>query len=363
MSVPLFSGAYKGKKIDIADFDPLQRLAFNTAFPFFSGTDSPTAAQQRQIDSAVGRGIPITWQSRPDRRFAGDDSLPSGRYYTLIRKASGDDGKALVMELVAYHNPSLAGPIQLLDLGHENDAGLILGEEPEAVHAIALIFLDPGDRPAPFFKALRRAGLEGEHDQLRSRMNIPDHWLGLILLPYKIVELDLDKVVDLRYPECQDWFVSEFGTSTFEKFLAGNAGHQNITDFPHLLPALVNPVPGGGMFDSISQYVGHWLRTHDIDALAYPSARTDASVLIRDGQIEDHRGWNLVDYRGAPRPTIDVMLNLSVGPPPYLPPGVSIVLPPPTEPSLRGSFTVRGLQQWHVNQLNRPEASGILDLQ
>jgi hypothetical protein len=267
------------------------------------------------------------------------------------------------MELLAYHNPSSAGPIALLDLGHENDARLVLGEEPGAAHAIALIFLNPGDRPAPFTEALRKAGLEDEHEQLRSRMNMPDDWLGLILLPYKIVELDLDEVVDLRYPECQDWFVSEFGTSAFEKFLARDAGHQNITDFPHLIPALISPVPGGGMFDGISQYAGHWLRTHDIQALVYPSARTDASVLIRDGQIEDHRGWNLVDYRGAPPPTIDVMLNVSVGPPPSLPAGVSIILPPPAEPSLRGSFTVRGLQQWHVNRLDRPEASGVLDLQ
>jgi hypothetical protein len=267
------------------------------------------------------------------------------------------------MELAAYHNPSSAGPIALLDLGHENDARLVLGEEPEAAHGLALIFLDPGDRPSLFVEALRKAGLEGEHEQLRSRMNMPDDWLGLILLPYKVVELDLDNVVDLRYAECQDWFVSEFGTSAFEKFLAGDTGHRNVTDFPQLLPALLNPVSGGGMFDGISQYVGHWLRTHDINALVYPSARTDASVLIRDGQIEDHRGWNLVDYRDALRPAIDVMLNVSVGPPPSLPPGVSIVLPPSTEPSLRGSFTIRGLQQWHVDRLNRPEASGVLDLQ
>src|SRR5690349_19109793 len=94
--------------------------------------------------------------------------------------------------------------------------------------------------------------------------------------------------------------------------------------FLDLLPALLSPLTGGGVFENLSQLVGHWMRTHDVEALVYPSARTNAGVVVRQGEIVNHAGWNIVDYRHAPEPIINVMLNMSIGPPPPLPAGVSI---------------------------------------
>lgn len=120
-------------------------------------------------------------------------------------------------------------------------------------------------------------------------------------------------------------------------------------------------MPGGDIFKGISQYVGNWMRTHNVDGFVYPSARANAAVLVRDGQVEDHAGWNLVDYRGAPPPAISVMLNMSLGPPPPLPRGVSIMVPSPDEPGLQGTFAVRGLMEWHLERLGRPGANGVID--
>ena len=117
------------------------------------------------------------------------------------------------------------------------------------------------------------------------------------------------------------------------------------------------------MFEGISQYIGHWMRTRRVEAFVFPSARNDTTVLVVNGEIKGHKGWNLVDYRNAPPPAIDVMLNCTFfNSPRSLPEGVQIRTPSPDNKELRGTFAVEGLANWHLKMLNRPGANGVLDL-
>jgi hypothetical protein len=48
--------------------------------------------------------------------------------------------------------------------------------------------------------------------------------------------------------------------------------------------------------------MGRWFRQIGANALIYPSARTDVECILHNGKVTLSRGWNLVDYRGAPEP-------------------------------------------------------------
>jgi hypothetical protein len=66
------------KRISVAGLNSLQRTALEFACPGFG-------PEQR-------------------RRFAGDDSLPHGRYYTVLDHEGVFDGSTLINELLAYHD-------------------------------------------------------------------------------------------------------------------------------------------------------------------------------------------------------------------------------------------------------------------
>jgi hypothetical protein len=50
---------------------------------------------------------------------------------------------------------------------------------------------------------------------------------------------------------------------------------------------------------AVTHGVGSWMRTSHVNALIFPSARSDAMVAMREGELAGFRGWNLVDYRRA----------------------------------------------------------------
>jgi hypothetical protein len=45
-----------------------------------------------------------------------------------------------------------------------------------------------------------------------------------------------------------------------------------------------------------------------------------------------------------------------------LPEGIEIMVPSLERKELQGTFAVKGLANWHLQRLNRPNATGILDL-
>ena len=132
-------------------------------------------------------------------------------------------------------------------------------------------------------------------------------------------------------------------------------------NFYEMLPSLLFLEPGGSMFEGKSQYIGHWMRTHNVEALVYPSARNDTFINLINNEMKDHRGWNLVDYIDSPPPAIDIMLDVSFfGTQTSLPEGVQIILPPVDASELQGSFVVKGLAAWHLKRLKQEGATGVL---
>jgi hypothetical protein len=125
-----------------------------------------------------------------------------------------------------------------------------------------------------------------------------------------LVKLTFERLIDLRMPETRQWFVTEF---TRLKNVAPPvpvfplAGP--LDDFKDLLPTLLSQGLGGTA--GVTQAAGSWLRRLGAEALIFPSARADMSVSISDGELQDWYGWNLVDYRRAPPPTVGSFVNVS----------------------------------------------------
>ncbi len=120
------------------------------------------------------------------------------------------------------------------------------------------------------------------------------------LLPLLVRTETIDKVLDLRDGSVADCFAQEATA------LRNHVGEATIPVFPfrkplntfnEILPELLVQERGGGQFTRI---VGDWLRRIGVNALIFPSARSDCGVHIINGQMVDYIGWNLVDYRGAP---------------------------------------------------------------
>jgi hypothetical protein len=363
-NVPVISGNYVLKRINSDSLKPLQRLAFDLAFPGFRGLTEPTVSQRESMARSLQKGIPTTWQRLPARRYAGDNTLPPGRYYTLVRNRSGDDGNTLVMELLAYHDPSRAGAIAVADMGRTEVVERLMGSSGQTFHALLLNFLSWPDQRSPIWDVAEQNGLLPDVERLQQRgVSNPDETYVPIMTPYELSDVTFTRVVDLRFYESQVWLVKRFGGSELERHMKNDVEWTAFDHFHEMLPGLLWAEPGGAMFEGLSQYVGHWMRTHEIEAFVYPSARNDPSVLVVNGEIKDHKGWNLIDYREAPPLAIDIMLNMTFfNSPTTLPEGVRIKVPSPDNAELRGTFAVEGLATWHVQRLNRPGAAGVLDM-
>ena len=59
----------------------------------------------------------------------------------------------------------------------------------------------------------------------------------------------------------------------------------------------------------------------------------------------------------------DLMVNVTFfNSPTSLPDGVEVMAPSLDNEEMRGTFAVKGLAAWHLQRLNRPSATGVLDL-
>src|ERR1700716_2749646 len=99
--------------------------------------------------------------------------------------------------------------------------------------------------------------------------------------------------------------------------------------------------PGLGGTD-VTHAIGSWMRSSGVNAFIYPSPRSDASSTIKNGELVDWHGWNLVDYRGARElPALEVTKSAG-GWPNFMQPGAVISVA--YNGDLAGSWKVAGLQ-------------------
>jgi len=121
----------------------------------------------------------------------------------------------------------------------------------------------------------------------------------LISLPYTIDRYDIDGVLDLRQLTAQRWFAEHFTEIANFKVLPHMAMQDAWTDvrsFLDILPILLDQREGGG---DTTMWVGQWLMDHDVQALVYPSARSNCAVMYKSFEPVQMFGFCLVDYRGG----------------------------------------------------------------
>ena len=328
----------------------------NYAFPGFVELEGPTEDMRREMAEHVRLGANyVSWKSTPQRRYSGGsllgEDLPRGRYYSLAYDNTGNDFGTLVRELLAYSDPRIGGLMSLLDLPYNaaaNMPALPLGVSPELCGSILVIFVDSPLGRSPVFDLLIRDGVVENRSQDRALFATP--------LRYQLSTASIPGTLDLRTVNGQEWLVNEFAAKDSLNF--NKADRSGADSFVKLLPTLLSPTLGG---DHFTAAIGIWLRLHGVNALIYPSARSNCHVTNQQGQLMDYRGWCLVDYRGAPTPRFKDVFDYSPGWPQKLGNGVQVRVASGSK--YRGSWQVLGLEEWYHEALTEKEREFVNPMQ
>jgi hypothetical protein len=220
-----------------------------------------------------------------ERRFAGDETLKRQRYYCIEdSKTNRSDNNTLLGELFAYADPRLLVLPELLDstvdVEHFTDFRYL--SAPCILH-----ILRNQDNPW-FFSPVFGIPPDGT----------------IFQYPLKIVDQNIDRVIDLRITSTLHWFYNTFSNLeqttnlSLESFSVVPFAKRPPKDVQEFLPALLSQSLGGGT--TFIQGIGAWLRANGANALIYPSARSDSCAIVRNGTVIDSFGYILVDYRDAP---------------------------------------------------------------
>ena len=215
--------------------------------------------------------------------------LDRGRYYTVCRSESGDDRGTLINELRAYYDPYHAGLVDIFDTTVPSSC-----ERLPSFVASQLSRRAAAQRPGHLVLVIRPLGGKP------FPMDSPPF---AVALPLSVRNVTVDRAIDLRNPECARWLSRRLSTLTWAidgKEIAAFPGKSPLSEFRELLPSLYTQALGGAA--GATQIAGLWLRRLGVDGVIFPSARSDAYVMVNDGAVEGWSGWNLVDYRGAEQP-------------------------------------------------------------
>jgi hypothetical protein len=293
------------KQVDATQLNPMGMLALDHAFPHFLTFLDFDEDQAHNALLRRGYGVGTFAKGDRARRFAGDNTLPRGRYFTLCKNPQGDDGDTLQAELWAYYRPDQGGSMAMLDSGNE----ALLAEFEQkgwwklprlSVPYIGLMFGPSEEGTNPFAQL---AGVEPP--------NAP-----VVLLPLAIRKERIERVLDLRRPEATNWLARFFSrlviatdaSAGIRDWMRCTPLRPPVDDIGPMLPTLLTQERGGGIFD---QMVGCWLRRNGVQGLVYPSVRNDPSVTVHEGQVQDWHGWNFVDYRDAQEPYFVAYLDMT----------------------------------------------------
>lgn len=280
---------------------PVMREFFKPCFSAFEDLDEMYAKLKRegieQFISAAGSAFNFGY--RP-RRFSGGPGLPSGRYFTLCDGGSFNDRGTLRDEVTAYYEgssgitPIIYDPkVESYILDHLRKFGGMTQE----------------DLACPFYFIIYRIERWTEKNAPLRECEQPFEAGQNMNIAYGVRQFsaEFDRIIDLRNPETQAWFVDTFVALELQnEELAtketniGFLPKQPIESFGQLLPGIVSLKIGGG--NTFSQAIGHWLRRHGANGLIFPSARSNAFNRVRDGRLIEWGGWNLVLYAGAEEP-------------------------------------------------------------
>ena len=316
---------------------------FRFAFPGFfadAATPADVAVESALRDQRVE--TPFNY-----RRFAGDVTLPRGRYFAVCRADTAAGDQTLAHELIAYAEASETGEVEAVDLSDPAAAGVRASFEPWFADgsvpesAIALRFRSRPGCPSQALGVLLRArsSWSGEIDEVISEFPI--------FVPTQVVHVQADNVLDLRTVAGQRWLVDALrdGLPTLE-YAYGEAGRsprlflngRQPNQFAELLPLLLFQFRGGSpLLDGVASY----LRTAGVQGLVYPSARSDPFVRVSAGDPVTWSGWCFVDYRGTPAQPAEPRVVVNPDSWAELTAGLTVRVAP-SDSAEAGSFAVDG---------------------
>lgn len=289
----IFSGTLK--QIDIAALSESARKVFTYYFPLFESLD-------RMPAGLSGEGRILSLDSRFEahyigvrqRRFAGDETLPRGRYwavesasdpeYQLSDLAFNAENNQVVRELFSYAEPFRRVDPKLLD--STVDTGEVsqlanLGIA-EVTNPCILQIINPHTKGA-----------------LPATLGIDSGELTAIEYPLRITAITIPDVLDLRMPSAASWLVNFCASREVQvvKALKIKKPESPTVYFTRLLRFLLHQEAGGSL--PLLQGIGAWLRSNGVAGLVFPSARCDSGVIVRNGEVISWWGFNYVDYRGS----------------------------------------------------------------
>lgn len=238
---------------------------------------------------------------RLNRRFAGEQNLPQGCYYSICQEEHfalrkllqansefGDDRQTLSRELSEYADTRIPGHIFLTDTTDYALASFVQGGLTFC-HGLLVFMLAPLEENGT---AAKTAWRDWYAPVLRLISNA-DANLAIAHIPTLIRRVIIDGVLDLRRPTARAWLWQNFAYGDRAVYLRTKP----FVRFEAMLPHLMHPEFGGS---TLTDGIGSWLRTIGVSGLVYPSARSDVAVVNGDNDsIIASYGWNFVDYRDA----------------------------------------------------------------
>lgn len=305
MPLTTFSGFLK--QHDSRSLNPAGAALMKEAFTRFGGEVISPQAEIQEAERLIEIGVKlppaalaqiaalrqmldagVTVDIRTHRRYAGGDGrLPRGCYATLCHDAQGNDQGTLNREMMEYTHPCYPGAVLVGDSSDEAMNSLL--GHPVVVKsgycALYVLVIPPEDPDQ--LKVFNAVYAETR------RLNGADGPLA-VALETKVEHRVIDRVIDLRLPETQQWFFALFQYGDGVHLAKPNGG--NIHDFVDMLPTLMHPELGGCQ---VTHAIGSWMRTNRVNALIYPSARSNVALYVVGGELRGSDGWNLIDYRQA----------------------------------------------------------------
>jgi len=295
----LFSGVVK--QLNPALGGKHFREVFGSCFPEF---DNQVGAFRE-----LGAARVITSTSTYDvqegrrRRFAGGADLPVSRYHAVCSSSAGDDSGSMCHELMTYWSGKASGQVfpSIFDTsthpGAENFVATIhefaSQSADRAYRAEVDALIDSGK---PFLSLVPMRPHGGSVQEIQAAQDFLDF---PALCELTIRELAVPDCLDLRLEAHREYFCTELVQGDPVNARAQFAGtrHESTVDFIAVLASMISPDLGGNIFH---EGVGQVLRERGYQGLVYPSARNDSKVVNVGGELAEHKGWNFLDYRGAP---------------------------------------------------------------
>ncbi len=274
-------------------------VVMTSAFPGFKSDPNFDKEAERKKMMATGLyteviipddGVPIR------RRFAGDYTLSRGRYFSVCNDELGNDRGTVTRELLGYYEGN-AGHLMIHDLIMPDHKELLQKHCPNSPAGYLIELYSTSERPSPIAVKLMNEGLlTTESGELPETMGI--------FMPMDIKTETIENIFDLRQMKTQQWLASFLPKG--DEYFSKDA--DPIASFVEILPDLTVYDRGGSDF---TEKFGNFLRHNGANGMIFPSARCDIGCEFLNGELNDYRGFNYVDYRGLKPPVASVVRDVS----------------------------------------------------